>query len=87
MMAAHLAHTHLLSFILTVRVSPHSWVLTTGYQALMMAPTELLAEQHYAALTDLAEKLPIALRPRTALVTSCLKPKVCVCAIQEWHLA
>lgn len=42
----------------------------------MMAPTELLAEQHYATLVDLAEQMPVALRPRVALITNSLKPKV-----------
>jgi hypothetical protein len=41
-----------------------------------MAPTELLAEQHYATLCEVAEQLPLALRPRVALVTNSLKPKV-----------
>ena len=48
----------------------------TGYQALLMAPTELLAEQHYATLLSLAEDMPVALRPRIALVVASLKPKV-----------
>lgn len=41
-----------------------------------MAPTELLAEQHYATLLALAEDVPVALRPRVELVAASLKPKV-----------
>lgn len=39
----------------------------------MVAPTELLAEQHYAALEVIAEQLPLPLRPRVALLTGDLR--------------
>lgn len=39
-----------------------------GYQALLFAPTELLATQHYATLNDIIESMPLAQRPRTALL-------------------
>lgn len=59
-----------------------------------MAPTELLAEQHYATLVSLAEDMPVSLRPRVALVVASLKPKVRVHSFASallgwfgWHLA
>ncbi|MBI3547576.1 MAG: ATP-dependent DNA helicase RecG [Elusimicrobia bacterium] len=42
-----------------------------GYQGAFMAPTEILAEQHYWTLTKFLKDLPVRLR----LVTSRLKPK------------
>lgn len=33
-----------------------------GGQALMLAPTEILASQHYRVLTDLVESLPLSVR-------------------------
>lgn len=43
-----------------------------GYQALLFAPTELLATQHYDTLQRLAEQLPMSMRPRIdLLVGSC----------------
>lgn len=40
-----------------------------GYQALLFAPTELLATQHYQTLEKLADELPVAVRPRIGLLT------------------
>lgn len=40
-----------------------------GYQAAMMAPTELLAEQHQRSLSALFEGLPEELQPRIELIT------------------
>ena len=42
-----------------------------GFQAALMAPTEILAEQHYASLTKLLQPLGI----KTALLTGSLTPK------------
>jgi ATP-dependent DNA helicase RecG len=45
-----------------------------GFQTLLLAPTELLASQHYATLTGLSEQLLLMhqglIRPRVALLTS-----------------
>ncbi len=45
--------------------------LDSGYQVAFMAPTELLAEQHFRTLTPLAEKLGVSI----ALLTGDLKPQ------------
>ena len=42
-----------------------------GYQACIMAPTEILAEQHYATLAKMLEGLPV----RVALLTGSIKGK------------
>ncbi|KAF8062927.1 recG [Scenedesmus sp. PABB004] len=42
----------------------------SGFQALLLAPTELLASQHAATLAGIAERLPLSLRPRVGLLTS-----------------
>ena len=42
-----------------------------GYQACIMAPTEILAEQHYATLSSMLEGLPV----RVALLTGSVKGK------------
>ena len=42
-----------------------------GYQACIMAPTEILAEQHYATLTSMLEGLPV----KVALLTGSVKGK------------
>ena len=44
-------------------------VIRDGYQAAVMAPTELLAEQHLRSFTSLYEKLSDDLRPRIGLIT------------------
>src|SRR5580704_11580705 len=36
--------------------------LDNGYQACMMAPTEILARQHYESITALLKDLPVAVR-------------------------
>ena len=40
----------------------------SGCQGALMAPTEVLAEQHAARLGELLEKLPEDARPRAALL-------------------
>lgn len=42
-----------------------------GYQACLMAPTEILAQQHYTGITALLEKLPL----KVALLTGSVKAK------------
>jgi ATP-dependent DNA helicase RecG len=49
--------------------------VSTGCQALLLAPTELLATQHMATLTFIADRLPLALRPRVALLTGSIPTK------------
>jgi len=49
----------------------------SGYQAAMMAPTEILAEQHYKTITELFENVPLAARSSplvTRLLIGSLKP-------------
>ncbi|WIA19703.1 hypothetical protein OEZ85_005629 [Tetradesmus obliquus] len=50
-------------------------VRQAGYQALLLAPTELLASQHLATLNFIAERLPLSLRPRIELLTGSLANK------------
>jgi ATP-dependent DNA helicase RecG len=44
-------------------------VIRDSYQAAVMAPTELLAEQHLRSFTNLFAGLPDSLRPRIGLIT------------------
>lgn len=45
--------------------------MDNGYQACIMAPTEILAEQHYASMCELLEGMPV----RVALLTGSVKGK------------
>lgn len=48
---------------------PPMFVAISGLQALIFAPTELLAKQHYRTLVDLVDSLPLRPhRPRVALL-------------------
>lgn len=48
---------------------------TAGHQALLFAPTELLATQHLQTLENLAECMSFTLRPRTGLLTGNMTAK------------
>jgi ATP-dependent DNA helicase RecG len=45
--------------------------LDSGFQSALMAPTEILAQQHYAGISELVRELPI----RVALLTGSIKGK------------
>ena len=45
--------------------------LDSGFQACLMAPTEILAQQHYASISDLLQAMPV----RVALLTGSIKGK------------
>jgi ATP-dependent DNA helicase RecG len=49
--------------------------LLPGYQALLFAPTELLATQHLKTLEALADSLPLSMRPRIGLLVGGLQGK------------
>jgi ATP-dependent DNA helicase RecG len=49
--------------------------MTSSYQTAVMAPTEILAEQHYRSLTGLYGALPEDQRPEVALLTGSTKAK------------
>lgn len=42
----------------------------SGYQSILLAPTELLAQQHYSTISSILEGVPLAYCPQVALVTS-----------------
>jgi ATP-dependent DNA helicase RecG len=50
--------------------------IENGYQAVMMAPTELLAEQHYRSFTALCRKLPLKSALLTGNVTGASRESV-----------
>ena len=43
------------------------------YQTALMAPTEILAEQHFRSLTELFDSLPLDIRPKVELLTGSTK--------------
>ena len=49
-----------------------SWCLA-GYQSALVAPTEILAQQHYSTVADLISKCSSESRPTAALLTSSTK--------------
>jgi ATP-dependent DNA helicase RecG len=46
----------------------------SGYQAALMAPTEILAEQHARSIGSMLARLPPGIRPRLTLLTGRLAP-------------
>lgn len=69
----------------TVVAAHAMWaVVANGAQAAMMAPTEILAEQHYRSLTKLFQRVQGLERPvRIALVTGSLRPAERVEVLRE----
>ncbi|KAK9844493.1 hypothetical protein WJX74_003173 [Apatococcus lobatus] len=47
----------------------------SGYQSVLMAPTEVLADQHLNNLEKLVEAMPEGMRPKLALLKSSMKTK------------
>ena len=50
--------------------------IDNGYQACLMAPTEILAQQHYATLTQLLGKLPVNIRLLTGSTSAKERRKI-----------
>jgi len=48
--------------------------VAAGYQAAMMAPTEILAEQHYQTITTLLENMKLSISPKVRLLIGSTKP-------------
>ncbi|MCS6843415.1 MAG: ATP-dependent DNA helicase RecG [Caldilineales bacterium] len=69
----------------TVVAAHAMWaVVANGAQAAMMAPTEILAEQHYRSLSKLFERVHGLERPvRIALITGSLRPAERVEVLRE----
>jgi ATP-dependent DNA helicase RecG len=60
---------------LTLQKHPTTCSVLAGYQALLLAPTELLVTQHMSTLSFIADRLPLAMRPRVELLTSSISAK------------
>ena len=62
----------------------------SGFQAAMMAPTEILASQTHAKLQGLLDRMPDDMQPRAAILTGSTRAKerrevrhfLCICASQ-----
>lgn len=52
-----------------------------GYQSCMMAPTEILAQQHFEGISRLLEKMPVEVRLLTGSVKSAARRKI----LEETH--
>ena len=59
-----------------VAVAAMMVAIANGYQAALMAPTEILAEQHYLVLSSMLERLGVKVELLTGSVTAARKRKV-----------
>ncbi len=50
--------------------------IDNGYQACLMAPTEILAQQHFKTISDLLEKMDVPVRLLTGSVKSAQRKKI-----------
>ena len=56
--------------------------IDNGFQACLMAPTEILAQQHYAGISDLLKQMPL----RVAYLSGTVKGKVRKEILQQLHV-
>jgi ATP-dependent DNA helicase RecG len=59
--------------------------IDNGYQACMMAPTEILAQQHYNSIIELLKDMPVAIKLLTGSTKTAEKKKV-IDALSEGNL-